>query len=166
MAEIQDGGYSSELYKKCYALHMFRCPLYIHNTKKACFVRLRGCPYAHTFGCPNMFGCPPVYLDTPLMFVLPPYVWMLPVCLGAPIFGHPLYGLDTPCTFGCPPNVWGIQRYKGHPNIWVVSTYIEVSKHTGGIQTYWGIKTYWGIQMDAPQMYGASKGMREIQTYV
>ena len=26
--------------------HTSRCPLYINNIKKACFVRLRGCPYA------------------------------------------------------------------------------------------------------------------------
>ena len=28
--------------------HTSACPLYINNTKKACFVRLRGCPYAPT----------------------------------------------------------------------------------------------------------------------
>ena len=36
----------------------FGCPMYIHNTKKGCFVRLRGCLYA------------PIHLDVPL------YVWM------------------------------------------------------------------------------------------
>ena len=57
---------------------VFRCPLYIQNTKKACFVRLRGCPYS------------PLHLDTPLYVWIPPvclavtlYVWMPPVCLGA-----------------------------------------------------------------------------------
>ena len=62
-----------------YVRMMFGCPLYIHNTKKACFVRLRRCPYApyiwmpplhkqykesmlcQTKGvsiCPHLFGCP------------------------------------------------------------------------------------------------------------
>ena len=48
-----------------YVWIMFGCPPYIHNTKKACFVTLRECPYA------------PIYLDAPL------YVWM---CL---MFGCP-----------------------------------------------------------------------------
>ena len=48
--------------------HMFGCPLYIHNTRKACFVRLRGCLYAPyictppcMFGHPHMFRCPQMY---------------------------------------------------------------------------------------------------------
>ena len=45
-----------------HVLMMFGCPLYIHNTKKACIVRQRGCPYA------------PIHLDVP-------YVWMPPVGL-------------------------------------------------------------------------------------
>ena len=74
MAEIQDDRYSSGLYKK-----MFGCPLYIQNTKKDCFVRLRVCLYTpihlgapvhkqHKESmlcptkkvsiCPNTFGCP------------------------------------------------------------------------------------------------------------
>ena len=32
----------------------FGCPMYIHNTKKASFVRLRGCPYV------------PLHLDAPV----------------------------------------------------------------------------------------------------
>ena len=53
--------------------HTCGCPLYIHNTKKRCFVRLRACPYA------------PIQLD-------------VPICLDAPcmlehphMFGCPLY---------------------------------------------------------------------------
>ena len=60
-----------------YVWMMFGCPLYIHNTKKACFVRLRGCPYA------------PIHLDAPIC-------WMPPVCLDEPIC------LDTPCMFVYP----------------------------------------------------------------
>ena len=80
--------------------------LYINNTNKACFVRLRGvhmppihldnpCMFrcCHMFGHPHMFGCPcmfgcPLCLDTPL------YGQMPPTCL------------NTPCMFGCPPYVW------------------------------------------------------------
>ena len=41
-------------------------PPYIHNTKKACFVRLRECPYAAIhLDAPCMFGCP-ISLDGPL----------------------------------------------------------------------------------------------------
>ena len=105
--EIQDGRYSSGLYKKGFAPHMFGCPLYLHNTKKACFVRLRGCPYApihldapicldgpHMFGHPHMFGCPPI---------------CLPVCLDTPICWIPLY-VRVPPVFGCP-------LYAGTPSI-------------------------------------------------
>ena len=75
---------------------MFGCPLYMHNTKKACFVRVRGihmiqyiwvppvhkqqkesmfcqnkgesiCP--HTFGCSHMFGFPLVCLYVLFMFI-------------------------------------------------------------------------------------------------
>ena len=35
---------------------------YIHNTKKACFVRLRGCPYA------------PIHLDAPICLDAPLHV--------------------------------------------------------------------------------------------
>ena len=79
--------------------HTCGCPLYINNRKKACFVRLRGCPYAaHTFGCP-------ICLDAPL------YVW-LPHCM-----------------FGCCQMYGGIQRYEGHPVLWGVSKHIGASKH-------------------------------------
>ena len=73
---------------------MFGCPLYIHNTRKACFVTLRGCPYAPYILMPpyvwmahHMFGCPPY---ASLYVWTPPYVWMPPVCLDTPI------GLDAP----------------------------------------------------------------------
>ena len=68
------------------------------------------------------------------------------------MFGQPPVCLDAPQMNG------GIQRYEGHPNIWVMSKYMEVSKHTGEIQTYGS------IQMDAPKCMGASKGIRDIQT--
>ena len=75
MAEIQDGRYSSGLYKKGMP-HMFGCPLYMHNTKKACFVRLRGCPYAPHIWMPQMFGCP-LYVWMPPYASL--YVWVPPM---------------------------------------------------------------------------------------
>ena len=97
---------------------MFRCPIClddvwmppVHTQHKACFVRLRGCPYVpihvdapcqstaqrkhalldlgvsicpHTFGCPHMFGCPM-------------YSWMPLVCLDSTIC------LDALHMFGCP----------------------------------------------------------------
>ena len=60
--------------------HMFGCLLYIYNTKKACLVRLRGCPYAPIHLDASYFGWPPVCLN-------------LPICL------------DTTCMFPC-PHVW------------------------------------------------------------
>ena len=70
--------------------HMFGCPLYMHNTKKACFVRVRGCPYA------------PIHLDAPLYVWMPPYVWMAPCMFGCPICLpvclDTLICLDAPCT--------------------------------------------------------------------
>ena len=104
--------------------HMFGCPhvniwkilgclLYIYNTKKACFVRLRGCPYApYTFECPHMFGCLLLYFD-------------LPICL------------DTTHMVGCSSHLWmphtfgGIQTYRGQPNIWRASKHMRMSKHMG-----------------------------------
>ena len=65
------------------------CPLYIHKTKKACFVRLIGHLYA------------PIHLDAP-------YVWIPPVYLDAPsmfrchhMFGCHLY-IWTPPMFAVP----------------------------------------------------------------
>ena len=49
-------------------------PPYIHNTKKACFVTLRGVSISpHTFGCH-------LYVWMPLMFGHPPYVWKPHMC--------------------------------------------------------------------------------------
>ena len=95
--EIQDGRYSYGLYKK-----MSGCPLYIHNTKKACFVRLRGCPYAPIHSDSHMFDAPYVWM--PLMFG-----W-LPVSLDAPhmppcMFGHP-HTFWCPPMFRCPIYAW------------------------------------------------------------
>ena len=55
MVEIQDVRYSSGLYKERF------CPPYVwmppvHTSHKACFVRLRECPYA------------PIHLDALCMF--------------------------------------------------------------------------------------------------
>ena len=98
---------------KSFASHMFGCHLYVHNTKKACSVRLRGCPHSPIHLDASMFECP-------LNVGIPPYVWMHPVCFVAPIcLDGPLYVwmhpiclpvcLDTPM-FGCPCML-------GHPHM-------------------------------------------------
>ena len=123
MVDIQDGRYSSGLYKKWCVSHMLGCPMYIHNTKKACFVRLRVAhmpPYIwmppvcldapHVWMTPSMFGHAPclnalIYLDTsiclmpPSMFGHPHFVWMPFVCLGAPICMDTPICLDAPICF-------------------------------------------------------------------
>ena len=96
--------------------HTFGCPLYIHKTKKAYFVRVRGVCMPHAFGC-----LPYVWL--------PPYVWMPPVCLDAPYVWIPAVCLDTPHMFGCPLYVWK------NPKVWVIQTYGSVQMY-GSIQTY------------------------------
>ena len=58
-------------------------PPYIHNTKKACFVRLRGCPYT------------PIHLDAPICMDAT-HVWTPPVSLDAPICVALLATLFTP----------------------------------------------------------------------
>ena len=75
-----------------YVLMMFGCSLYINNIKKACFARLRGCPYApihwdtpHMLDATCMFGWPPICLDISHMFGCPQYVWISPICLDTPI---------------------------------------------------------------------------------
>ena len=134
--------------------------LYIHNTKKACFVRLRGVhmsPYIwmpHMFGCtycmfwcPHMFGhhphfgcpfyvwMPPVCLETPYMFGCPPPCLDTPICLDGPIFlDAPTVCLDAPNTFGhC--HMFGCP----HPN-----TQEGEAKHMEDIQTYRGCPNMWG----------------------
>ena len=100
--------------------HTCGCPLYINNTKKACFVRLRGCPYA-----------PYIWMA--------PYVWMPPVCLDAPCMFrcHHMFGCPTVCldaakcmvaskgmrdiqTYGGCPNIKGHLNIWGHPNVFFV----------------------------------------------
>ena len=73
--------------KKC-APHIFGCPLYLHSTRKACFVRLRGVhmpPYVGMAPCLWMppyaslyVWVPPVCFDTPICLDAP-HVWMSPV---------------------------------------------------------------------------------------
>ena len=91
----------------------FGCHLYINNTKKTCFVRLRGCPYApihfnfpYVWIPPCIFGCllyvemPPYVWMDPLYVWMPPYVWMALVCLDAPIC------LETPICLDAHLYVW------------------------------------------------------------
>ena len=83
----------------CVCLEDVWMPTVHINTKKACFVRLRGCPYApYTFGCPHMFGHPNIfghYL----------YVWMS------------LIPLDAPYFWGESKHTGGSQTYGEHQNI-------------------------------------------------
>ena len=96
---------------------------------------------------PDVWMC--TMFGHPHMFGLYPYVWMPPLCLDVPYIWTPSYAwmpsicLAAPCMFGCPPNVWGIQKYQGHPNIWVVSEYMGVSKHTGASK-HMGASKYMG----------------------
>ena len=80
-----------------YVWMMFGCLFYIYNTRKACIVRLRGCPYAPICWvhlC--MFGCSLYAWVLPYVWMHPLYVWMSPyVWMAACMFGHPHM-------FGCP----------------------------------------------------------------
>ena len=138
-----------------YVLMIFGCLLYTHNTKKACFVRLRGCPYA-----PIHLDVP-ICLDAPCMFRWPPYVWTPPICLDAPMyvwmmfgclvyiyntkkacfvrlrwcpyavytFGSPLC-LDTPI-YSDTTHMFGCHSY-----LWMPTYFLGASKHARGSQIY------------------------------
>ena len=111
-----------------YVWVMFGCPLYIHNTWKACYVTLRGCPYApyiwmpHMCGYPHIFECLPVCWDTPICFDAPSVCLDAPMCLDAPpvcldvhmfgcphvwMFGHSLY---VWIMFGCPQYIHNTKK--------------------------------------------------------
>ena len=124
--------------KKCCAPYMFGCPLYIHNTKKTCFVRIKGCPYA------------PIHLDAP-------YVWLPPICLDAAKCMVASKGMRDIQIYGGVQTYRGIQTYGGiqmYGGIWTPNqpdkacflcvVYVkQAPKHLPNI---WGIKTYGGIQ--------------------
>ena len=103
--EIQDGGQKQDSGNSIWQIghpHMFGCPLCIHNTKKACFVRLRGCTYAtHNLHVP-IYWIHPLYVLMPSYVWTPPYVWMSPVCFDAPIC------LDAPKCMGASKGVGSI----------------------------------------------------------
>ena len=89
-------GHSHMFGHPSYVWKMFGCLLYIYNTNKTCFVRLRGCPCAcHTFGCLHMFG-PPICLDAPHLFGCTPYMFGCPICLYTPLFVWAPLCLDAP----------------------------------------------------------------------
>ena len=111
IVKIQDGRYCSGLYKKgfapiylivpLYVWMMFRCPLYIHNTNKACFVRLRGVHMPPYVWIPPYFNAPFVWCSL--------YVWMSHM-FGCPhmlpcMFGQPNM-IGCPCMLGCPLYAW------------------------------------------------------------
>ena len=67
--------WTSHMFGCClYVWMMFGCLLYMYNTKKACFVRLRGVhmPPIHLYT--------PICLDAHLYVWMPPYVWT-PSCM-------------------------------------------------------------------------------------
>ena len=73
----------------------------VHTQHKACFVRLRGCPYA------------PIHLDA-LRRLDTPVCVNAPLCLDAPcMFGWPHM---LPCMFGH-PHMFGCPCMLGHPHI-------------------------------------------------
>ena len=83
-----------------YVWKMFGCLLYIYNTNKTCFVRLRG---VHML--PIHLDAP-ICLCTPNMFRCPSYIWM-----------HPLY-------VWMPPYVWIFPCMFGHPYVWMSPEYV------------------------------------------
>ena len=126
-----------------YVWMIFGCPI-THNTKKACFVSLKGCPYA------------PIHVDAPCTsttkktsFVrlrgvhMPPCHILMPPCM----FGCP-FMLRCHHMFGCPPYVWLPHLY-----VWMLSKCMVASKDMRDIQTYGGCPNIqghlniWGIQM-------------------
>ena len=124
-----------------YVLIMFGCLLYIDNTKKVCFIRLRGCPYAPYIWSPlyvwtppvcsdglHMFGHPPHMFGCPCMFGYPPYVWIHYICLDAPcMFGY-LPWAWTPHMFGYPPVCFDA--------VWMPAVHIQ-HKESMLFQTKW-----------------------------
>ena len=141
-----------------------------------------GCP--RMFGQPHMFGHPPVGLDASL------YVWALPM-LGCPhMFGHlHIFGC-TPCMFGC-PNVWithvsldtpifgcllyvwkmfGCLLYVYNKKSMLCQTEgVSICPHTFGCPLYVWTPSYVWMSLkilDAPYIWGASKHMEDIQTYM
>ena len=144
--------------------HMFGCPLYINNTKKACFVRLRVCPYAPIhldapgmFRCHHMFGCTPCMSECPNMFGWPSYVWTPPVCFNSPIcLDNHLYVLVCP--------MFGHLSGWMTPHVWTPPVCLAAPHMFGCCQMYGGIQKYeghpnmgaakcMGAHMDTPSVY-------------
>ena len=130
---------------------MFGYPLYIHNTKKACFVRLRGCPHGLT------------HLYTTLYVWTSPYVQMPAKCTGASngmrgiqaYWGYPIIGVS---------NAWGHPNILGHPNIWGCPNIGSIQKY-GGVQIYGGTSKHMGVSKHrVSKCMGASNHTGGIQT--
>ena len=84
-----------------YVLIMFGCPLYIHNTKKACFVRVRG-------------------IHMPQYIWMLPYVWMPPVCLDGPTCLNTPTCLDASCMFWISPICLDTPICWSPPYVWMM----------------------------------------------
>ena len=107
---------------------MFGCTLNIHNTKKACFVRLRG-------------------------IHMPPYIWITPICFDA----FPVC-LDAPKCRGASKDMGmskhrgGIQIYGGmetYRGIPICRRHLNIR----GIKAYGGVQRYGGC----PNIQGVSQ---------
>ena len=131
---------------------MFGFPLYIHNTKKACFVRLRGCIYVpiqldapicsdapcmfdapHVWMAHCIFGCPPyasLYVLTLPYIWVPPYVWMPPV--------HTQHKESMLCqTRGLPVHMFGCPLYiHNTKKVCFVRLGVSICTHTFGCPLY------------------------------
>ena len=131
---------------------MFGCPLYIQNTKKTCFGRLRGCPYAPCIWMPPVCLDAALCLDAPPVCLDAPYVWMAPVCWDAHTFGHPhmlalphMFGhphmlalphmFGCPCKFGCPLCLETLCVVRWPPHVWTPPVCLDVL-HIFGCSLY------------------------------
>ena len=98
----------------------------------------------------------PVCLDAP-MLALPPYFWMPPVCLGAPYVCTPLCIVDSPLVwtpsvcldalhmFDFPLCMFGCCQMYSGIPRYEGHPNMGASKHTRGIQAYRGHPNIWGV---------------------
>ena len=162
-------GHPPYVCKPLYVLMMFGCPLYIHNTKKACFIRLRGCPY------PSYIWMPP-YVWMPLYVQMTPICLDTPTCLDAPhMFGHPIC-LDAPLYVWMPAvhvqhkesmlcqtdgvSTWPLYIWM-HLYVWMPPVCLDIPKYLDTTHMF-GYPSYLWMP---PYIKGACKHTGGSQTY-
>ena len=140
----------------CGHSNMFGCPLYIHNTKKLCFVTLRGVHVPHMW-------TPPVCLDGPCMFECPHmyghfmYVWMPLMCGHPHVFEYPAVYLG---------DVWMPPVHTQHIETMLCHTKgVSICPHTFGFPHMYGCTLFvWMapcmfecplLCLDTPCMFGS-----------